>query len=317
MLLGIGQGFFNLFSQGSTNRTNLQIARETNQANAEQANLAYMRSLPANQVSNLMAAGMSKPAAIASLSGGGTYSAPVMQAGHVDVPQLDMSAALERLQNMPSNVEQRKLIQAQRNDLEVSTRLKENQDKRAAELHEYEIWQRMYGKESTQKLDSATNTILNALLDSGKDASSFKSFEDMLRGLGLQNDKSVRNLPSVARSQVYSSVRDRFAESREQREQTNRDEASRDAHDLAELRKSIERVNVKYYEKEKHEQLLNLMRVGEGLIQDNNNKFEDWSAKEMENFVRAAGINDEAQARALGEYVNRLSNEDEYPIHPH
>lgn len=316
-LTGLGSGLFNFFSQRGSNDTNLQISRETNAANAEQAELAYHRSLPITQVSNLMSAGMSKQGALSALTGGGQYNAPVMQGASVSPAQFDptgLYAAFDRLGSLSSNVEQQRILEAQRHDLEVTTANKINAEKRAQEVHEYENWQRMYGKESAQKLDAAQNLIMNALLDSGKEFRDFNSYEDLVRGLGLQGRSELRSLPSIARQNLYSSVRDGFAEQRAQREQRNRDIAAQDAHNIARLREQIERINVKYYDKEKHEQLLNLMRVGEGLIQENNIKFQDYTAKEMENFVRSAGLEDEAQARALAEYVKRLSNEDEIDI---
>lgn len=307
----------NYSAQQETNETNLKIARETNQSNVEQAELAYQRSLPANQVKSLMDAGMSRAGAFNQLAGGGTYSAPVLQAAHMDAPQKDFSgvaASMERLGTIPTNVEQERLIQEQRNSLATDTQIKLAEEERKRELHQYDLWEKEHGQRAAIMLDEGSSLISQRLLDSGKEFKDYASFEDMLKDLGLKNEPVFRHMPSSARASLEESARAKFDAARQKKEQENRNVAAQDAHDIAELRKQIEQINVKYYNKEKHEQLLNLMRVGEGLIQDNNNKFQDWTAKEQENFVREAGIHDEAQAHALAQYVKRLANEDEIDV---
>lgn len=236
---GVGAGL-NYQSQKETNEQNLQLAREANQSNVEQAELAYKRSLPTEQIRQLVDAGMSRPAALAALTGGGTYQAPVLQSAHADAPQMDLSgvsAGLERLGSIPSNVEQNQLISAQRHDLEIATQHRINEEHRRQQLHEFDLWQRQYGKDNATALDAARNMTVQALLDSGKDIKDFKSFEDMLRQLGLSSKSNIRNMPSIARAQFEESVRNAFAESRAQqqqdnlnREQENRNQAARDSH---------------------------------------------------------------------------------------
>lgn len=242
-ITGLGSGLFNFFSSKNANDTNLQIARETNAANAEQAELAYHRSLPVNQVSNLISAGMSKQGALSALTGGGQYTAPVMQGASVSPNNLDLSgvmAAFDRLGSLSSNVEQQRILKAQRHDLEVTTQNKENAEKRAAELHEYDLWSRRYGKETATKLDAAENLLLNSLLDSGKEIKDFSSYESLVRGLNLQDKSELRDLPSVARQNLFTSVRDKFNEARSQaaegraiETQNNANRAAEDSHKIA------------------------------------------------------------------------------------
>lgn len=316
-IFGLGGSLFDYFGQKRAIDQQIALQREINQSNVEQADLAYRRSLPTAQVSNLQDAGMSKAGALSALSGGGNYVAPTLGAPSVQAPHFDTSPVVNLMREIgeiPANVEQRNLVKTQIQDLETRIENERSAEKRAKDLHEYDVWRKMYDKQTVQKLDAGTNLLLNSLLDSGKDINDFKSYEDLVRGLGLQDAKELRDLPSLARQRLFSDVRDRFDLARQEREQKNRNIAAQDAHNMSVLEQALKRIDVKYYDKEKHEQLLNLMRVGVGLIQDNNIKFQDYSAKEMENFVRSAGIEDEAQAKALAEYVKRLANEDEMDI---
>lgn len=238
----------NLQMNKETNATNIQLQEMANDANAKQAELSYQRSLPINQIRDLMNAGVSKSAAINKLTGGGVYAAPVMgaaqtQAGHVNPVTRDfskMSEALQQLGNIPSNVVQYKQSQQNLDNLrqEYDLRAAEEkrriaEEKRKQELHEFDMWSRQYGKENASALDTASNLVLNALLDSGKEISDFKSFESLIRDLGLSDKPILRNLPSAARAQLETSVRERFAESRAQQQQDNANQAARDAHTAA------------------------------------------------------------------------------------
>lgn len=230
----------NAESVKETNEANLQAVRETNASNVEQAELAYRRSLPTAQIRNLMDAGMSRPAALATLTGGGTYQAPVLQSAKADAPQMDLtgvSSAFERLGNIPSDVEQYNLVEQQRNSLAIDTQNKINEEKRRQDMHNFDLWQRQYGKDNATALDAARSKTVQAILDSGKEIKDFNSFEDMLRQLGLDRDALIRNMPSIARSQFEESVRNSFAEARAQQqqinanqEQYNRNVAAKDSH---------------------------------------------------------------------------------------
>lgn len=323
-LFGLGGSLFDYFGQKRAIDQQIALQREINQSNVEQAQLAYRRSLPTVQVSNMQDAGMSKAGALSALSGGGSYVAPTLGAPSVQTPRFDTSPIVNLMREIgeiPANVEQRNLLKKQIEDLDTRIKNQRSEEQRKKDLHEYDVWQKMYDQKTVQKLDAGTNLLLNALLDSGKNISDFKDYEDLVRGLGLQDAKELRDLPSLARQRLFTDVRDRFDLAREEREQQNRNQeqnnrntAAIDAHNMSILEQKIKKIDVKYYDKEKHEQLLNLMRVGQGLLQDNNIKFQDYTSQALENFVRSAGIDDEAQAKALAEYVNRLANEDEMDI---
>lgn len=81
------------------NKTNLQIARETNQANREmvemqndaarqEAEKAYKRSSAPNQVAQMMSAGMSRAGAINALNGGGSYTPAPVNVSQDSAPQM-------------------------------------------------------------------------------------------------------------------------------------------------------------------------------------------------------------------------------------
>lgn len=252
----------NMQMQRETNQTNVAIANATNQANAEQAEIAYQRSLPANQVANMVAAGMSKSAALQSLSGGGSYSAPVMQSipsnSSQNIPfqkianMLDTDALSDALSGFASNTMQEELNRKNIESLNQEMEIRANQERRNQDLFDYQRWLNLYGKDSSLKLDAASNLVMNKLIDSGKDVSNFKSFESMIRELGLNNSKEIRELPYMARENLYSSIRERFTEYRAQREQENSNRASLDQHLLSELNRKDLKNRINDYNSEKN-----------------------------------------------------------------
>lgn len=303
-----------------TNETNLQAVRETNAANVEQANLAYRRSLPINQVADLMQAGFSKHGALNKLAGGGVYSAPALQSAtaQTGAPMQTnpnnvgaFSEIFQRLGNMPADFTQQKLVETQIQQAQEELNIKRAEEKRVAELHQYNVWREKYGKDTALMLDNVSSDIVQKLLDSNKTPDDFKSFDSMVHSIGADLSDGYKNLPHLARIELEQGFNDKFANARAEREQANRDDAARDSHEINLLERKIKAIDLKYYDKEKTEQLLNIMRIGQGYIQDNNIKFADLTAKDYENFVRAAGIDNEHDARALSSYVAKLLAEDE------
>lgn len=228
-----------------TNEANLEQVRLTNAANAEQANLAYQRSLPVNQVRDLMDAGMSKAGALNKLAGGGVYTPPALQAGTsqpatAQTPHFDYSGiaqAAERIANIPANAVQLEYNKEQINALREDLRIKREQEKRAVQLHQYNLWKEQYGKDTATILDAVSSRVSDALLQSGKEISDFKTFESLIRGLNLQDDKDIKRLPHIARTQLYDSVSQKFADVRARQQQE-------DTHDLALLEKQLKKINI-------------------------------------------------------------------------
>lgn len=95
-----------------TNKTNERLTRETNAANREmvemqnkaaalEADKAYKRSMPTNQVSNLLASGMSRAGAINTLNDGGSYTPAPVNVAQDTAPQhqtTDFSALANMIQ---------------------------------------------------------------------------------------------------------------------------------------------------------------------------------------------------------------------------
>lgn len=245
----IAQNASNTKSVQETNDANLRIAQETNSSNVKQAELAYQRSLPTAQVRNLMSAGMSRAGALSSLTGGGSYTAPILQSATMQAPQKDFSgiaSAFERLSNAPANMQQMSLIKEQRHALQVDTQNKIDANTRANEEHQMNMWRAQYDKDTVTALDASTNKLLNALLDYDGDVSQFKTYEQMVRGLGLQNDTMLRELPSSARSSLFNDVKSRFDDARAQQSSDDSHLAAQDLHRKtdAELRAMADQHNL-------------------------------------------------------------------------
>lgn len=212
----------NLQMNEETNKTNLEIARETNAANVEQANLSYQRSLPVNQVRNMMQAGVSEPAALAALTGGGSYSAPVLsagqtQAGHVNPVVKDFSKiteSLDRLGNIPGNVQQAQLMQQQLDDAKQIASLRMAEETRKQEIHEFDMWQKMYGKNAAVMIDELSSKIVSMAADKGISLDSIDSIDKLVNSFDLGHDKTWRSMPAGARNQVLEGVRSQAAENR-------------------------------------------------------------------------------------------------------
>lgn len=67
-----------------TNITNAILNKQNNRAQQAESEKAYQRSLPSNQVNNLMNAGMSRAGALSALTGGGTYIPAPQTATEID-----------------------------------------------------------------------------------------------------------------------------------------------------------------------------------------------------------------------------------------
>lgn len=215
--VGIGQAVSNKQATEQANETNLQIARETNQANVEQANLAYQRSLPINQVRNLMDAGMSRAGALSALTGGGSYTAPTLQGTQVQPETMDLSGvaeSMQRLGNIPGNVEQAQMMSAQRTALEQQTNQREQAFKTEMQIKSQELLGKklenigtMYGQRVQRETDELANSIVDAMYSSGRDIDSFDS-EQSIYDL-MKDNELFKNSSSVARQNAIDLARQR------------------------------------------------------------------------------------------------------------
>lgn len=226
----------NAASVKETNEANLQSVRETNAANAEQANLAYDRSRPQNQIADMVRSGISLPAAMQKIAGGGTYTAPVMQSGTSQASQFNyggIADAFEHLNSIPSNAMSLRMQEAQLDQIKQSMRLQEESAKRAEQLHQYNLWKEEHGKETATLLDAASRELASLSIDKGIYLKDFRSFEDFVHATGFDLTDTYRNLPHLARVQLQSGYNTQFEQLRSERSQSNADVAAKDAHDLA------------------------------------------------------------------------------------
>lgn len=249
---GIAQSVQNRDAQHEANETNLEIARETNAANAEQAELAYKRSLPITQLNDMMSAGMSKPAALQKLAGGGSYTAPTMQSAQVGPENLDLSAIAERIGNIPSNVAQSQMVTQQLDDMKAIARQRDEELRMKQEQHRLEMlerYQRMdneqreelrkqYGQDVLESVDKLRSRVVEAAREKNIPLSSLQSEDDIARLLA--DDDSWKNAPALARDNIITYVRSNALDSRQRAaesraaEMHNKDvRAKDDAHRLS------------------------------------------------------------------------------------
>lgn len=142
-------GVLNWFGQKDTNRTNVQMARETNEFNerlvdkqnaAAAAESEKQRAYESatSQVARLRAAGMSKAGALGAINGAGGYTpAPVnvsqAQSPQTQAPVMDFSGVANALQGMAQLHEQKRVNTAVINNTKQNT-LKQEQETRKEEL---------------------------------------------------------------------------------------------------------------------------------------------------------------------------------------
>lgn len=236
------------------NEANLEAVRETNASNVEQANLAYQRSLPVNQVRQLMDAGFSRAGALNKLAGGGTYTAPVLQSGSSMAKQNDYSgiaSAFERLGDIPSNVEQHKMVQLQRENLQQEMRLREKEELRKQQLHDFELWEKSLGKESTTKLNSLASYIVSKAADNGVNLDEIDSIDKLVKTFDLGRNPDWRSMPHIARNQVLQAVQTQHAENRARQSSQDTHRAAEDTHRISEQQLERIRQDVQDFKDEK------------------------------------------------------------------
>ena len=256
-----------------TNQTNLEIAEKTNAANVEQANLAYLRSLPVNQVMQMQQAGMSKAAALSKLAGGGTYQAPVLQSAtmqgatmqpkHFDFGQI--ASSLERIGDIPQNIEQEKLKQEELNVMKQQMYLNECEEKRKQELHNLEMDKLLFEKEERDNLYEFISQLDSAAHSKKLYPSRGDSFESYIDKLGLSDSPAYQKLSFAARNIAFQRFRDslrdiydyrsdsraEYADKRAANADKRAATAAADAHKISVQQLSDMKARAKDYEAEK------------------------------------------------------------------
>ncbi len=194
-----------------TNEANLAAVDKTNQANAEQAELAYKRSLPTRQVANMMAAGMSKSAALQSLAGGGSYSAPVMQSAQMQSPNLDFAALAERIGGIPSNAQQSAMIKQQLESMRLDNDIKREQLElakaqaaREATIQTGDFEARQYDRETAKQTDALRAIINRRAAEFKINLNDIKSEQELIDKLKLNDVAEWTNARASSRDNVLA-----------------------------------------------------------------------------------------------------------------
>jgi len=194
-----------------TNEANAAAIDKTNQANAEQAELAYKRSMPTRQVANMMAAGMSKSAALQSLAGGGSYSAPVMQSAQSQSPNLDFAALAERIGGIPSNAQQSAMVKQQLESMKLDNDIKREQlemakaaASRDAAAQGFNLERDSYDFETRKQTDALRAIISKRAAEFNVNLNDIKSEQDLIDKLKLNDVAEWRDARSSSRDNVLA-----------------------------------------------------------------------------------------------------------------
>lgn len=194
-----------------TNEANAAAVDKTNQANAEQAELAYKRSMPTRQVANMMAAGMSKSAALQSLAGGGSYSAPVMQSAQAQSPNLDFAALAERIGGIPSNAQQSAMVKQQLESMKLDNDIKREQLEMAkaaaardAAAQGFNLERDSYDFETRKQTDALRAIISKRAAEMNVNLNDIKSEQDLIDKLKLNDVAEWRDARSTSRDNVLT-----------------------------------------------------------------------------------------------------------------
>lgn len=275
-----------------TNQANLEAVERTNTANAEQAELAYQRSKPETQVFNMMQAGMSKPAALNALTGGGTYTAPVMQSAQAIPKQFDYSKigeAFERLENIPGNVQQRELVDEQINALRQETEIKRLQAEMDMQERAHDLYVKQYGQKNLESMDRLRSKAMELAREKDIDLRTLQSEDDLVKMLGLAETDEWKDASQVARDNIFEWVRlhsaDMFARNRDFREFN--EDARKDAmHHLDVLLKNNDiNLNAKTFQIKVQKTLAELNKLNA-----------DASSAQLDNAIKKAGFDSRKDA---------------------
>lgn len=231
----------NSVSVDKTNAANLQAVRETNAANVEQANLAYQRSLPLQQISDMQKAGISKSAAIAKLTGGGVYTAPTLQVGQSMAKQFDYSKigdVFERLGDIPANVQQRKMVNEQMNQLRTELNIKKEEHAMQLKLMQEQLTEKQldniekqYGQNVRRAFDSACSKLVSVAREKGVNIADIRTERDIVKLIG--DTEEYNNVPELVRSKLAEVARNRFDSYVAEKTENRAVISAKDAHDIA------------------------------------------------------------------------------------
>ena len=175
-----------------------KLQREMNAYNKRESELAYRRSLPVNQVSNLQAAGMSKAAALNAVSGGNSYT---------PMPSVGREISTPDLGGVFSNVAQMMLSERQlqetknQNNHSRNMDIEENRRQNEAHVEDMKIKEQ---ERIAKELENARNRLSN------DDDQIMRKHGSLFASLNADTDidKFVKDLPNeLQRHSIISYIR--------------------------------------------------------------------------------------------------------------
>lgn len=175
-----------------------KLQREQNAYNKRESELAYRRSLPVNQVSNLQAAGMSKAAALNAVSGGNSYT---------PMPSASREYSTPDFGGVFSNIAQMMLAERQLQETKSQNKHGRNMDIYENNRQEKEHEERMKVLEQeriAKELENAKNRLSN------DDDEIMRKHGSLFASLNANTDidKFVKDLPKeLQRPSIIAYVR--------------------------------------------------------------------------------------------------------------
>ena len=131
------QNVYNTRQIKETNEANKELVSMQNASAKEESELAYKRSLPQNQVANLMSAGMSRAGAINTLNGGGSYQPAPVAVSENEAPQIDLSQAINAVQASAQIAQQSKQLEEQKRQFNLQHEEQKRQFNENLELEKF------------------------------------------------------------------------------------------------------------------------------------------------------------------------------------
>lgn len=158
-----------------TNKKNQQLADAERAMQIAESEKAYERGKPINQVAQLRAAGMSKAAALNTISGGSSYTPAPIASHSAESPQVDLTNAFDGLVAIGENAKQRKAAEDLQNAQIAAA--KEQQQKQI----ESEEKKHKESLESQERIARENRETQRYGID--------KNFEQTMASLGFQREQ--------------------------------------------------------------------------------------------------------------------------------
>lgn len=191
--------------QESVNETNARNVAVTNQANAQQAELAYSRNSVSGQLQQMMSNGISRQGALNAITGAGSYQPAQFTAAQAEASRnmpFNIDSAVNGMQGAFSSAQQMEQFRKQQENVQRQLDIAERDEQRRQEVHQQQLADMKLKHDHDQREYDATSnanamwSILSsyvgtAELGSVHDITSFVEKNSNLRS--LDEWKAIRN----------------------------------------------------------------------------------------------------------------------------